>query len=251
MVESTCDDRSAAALALLATLAATGTVHAPLAVKPTAYGGIGVFAAAPIPAGATVLSLPSASMLVTGASQQAMLPLMLARERRNASSETMQRYVATLPSTCPDNLVGRPAADHALVSASLHGWKVDSLQREQRALRDDAAASDWGVEEEAWALCMKLSRAFASVAPTRAFTSAGGGPVMMPFVDLFDHSTEPSCNERGRWVDEAAGRWVAEVTALRELAAGDEVTFSYVEITVDLVSRRGGLVDGGHFSLNS
>ena len=208
-------ERAASSLALLRALEAAGATHAPIAIKPTAYGGLGVFADEAVAAGTVMVQLPSQLMLAPIIGRQAALPLALAHQVRNASSEVMAAYLATLPPTCPNNIVPRSAADQALVAASLHGWKVDLLKREMQVLRDTLPAADaeaWSEEEMEWAACMKLSRAFAGV---------GSGPVMMPFIDLINHENDaPSCVERGRWVDEAAGIWVAEIVAARDLASG-------------------------------
>lgn len=196
----------------------------PLDIKLTSYGGLGVYVGRDVSAGETIFALPSHSMLHVPKGAQAMLPLILARERRNASSELMRRYLATLPSECPDNLATRGEDDLALAAESLHGWKVDLLRRERQAMTMAGwpmGASSWSDEEIRWATCMKLSRAFAGV---------GSGPVMMPFVDLLNHDhTKGDCRERGRWVDEATGQWVAEVVAERDLPQGTEVVYPYSE----------------------
>ena len=135
----------------------------------------------------------------------------------------MRLYLETLPSTCPENLAVRGAADGELVAASLHAWKVDLLRREQQTLRraPSNGGAAWSDDEVRLASCLKTSRAFAGV---------GNGPVMMPFIDLMNHAhVHPSCTERGRWVNEAAGEWVAELVAQRDLAEGDELTYLYTE----------------------
>ena len=192
-----------------------------LAIRSMPYGGLGVIAAESIAVGSVIMQMPSSLMLGSGG-RPASLPLALLRERRNSSnSPWMSAYLASLPTECPDNLAtSRNAdADHALVAASLHAWKIDVLQRELAVL--DADDAGFRPDERLWATCMKLSRAFSGV---------GTGPVMIPFVDLLNHDAmQPTCNEKGRWHDEATGVWLAEVTAARDLAIGDELTFPYSE----------------------
>ena len=213
--------RLASALSLMKTLNEAGMMSMPLTVKATKYGGLGVFTKEAVSAGTTLIQLPNTLMLESGGSQ-ASLPLALAKQRRNATNAVMQAFIKSLPATCPDNLALAPPADHALVAASLHAWKVDLLAKERAVLLRHAFEPVWSEDELQWALCIKLSRAFAGV---------GSGPVMMPFIDMVNHAAAgpPTCSEGGRWVDEAAGKWVAEVTALRDLEAGEELTYTYSE----------------------
>lgn len=228
--------RTTASHSLLEALALAGASHVPLKVATTAYGGLGVFVTGHWPKGTVIMRLPS-SLMLTSKAGQASLPLALARQRRRATSDAMKHYVASLPDSCPNNLAIRANGDLELVESSLHAWKVALLRNELQALRDhppqplplpaheedeDARASSaWTAEEMQWATCMKLSRAFAGM---------GHGPVMMPFVDLCNHEARaPSCDERGVWVDEAAGTWEAQITALRDLHPGDEITYAYSE----------------------
>ena len=214
------DDRLTASTELLQALEDANVFTAKVAIGETAYGGIGVFAAEDIAAGSVIMRLPS-SLMVNSGGIPASLPLALLREQRNASSEIMRYYLDSLPADCPDNLAAslNVNADHALVSASLRAWKADLLERELQVLRDDDA--DWTDDELLWSTCMKLSRAFSGV---------GTGPVMIPFVDLLNHdAASPTCAEQGRWVDEASGEWAAEVTAYRDISAGEELTYPYSE----------------------
>jgi hypothetical protein len=212
--------RADVSLELLAALADAGASHVPLAIKPTSYGGLGVFTAAAVPKGAVVMAL-SSSLMLTSEGRPASLPLALAKERRNSSSAIMQLYLSSLPSTCPNNLALRGPADLALAAASLHGWKVDLLEDERRELlaHPPSRGAAWSAEDIEWATCMKMSRAFAG---------NGQGPVMMPFIDLINHEGDtPTCSEHGRLVNADTGEWVAEVRALRDLRQGEEVTYSY------------------------
>ena len=136
------DDRLTASTELLQSLEDANVFHAKVAIGETAYGGIGVFAAEDIAAGSVIMRLPS-SLMVNSGGIPASLPLALLREQRNASSEIMRYYLDSLPADCPDNLAAslNVNADHALVSASLHAWKADLLERELQVLRDDDA--DW------------------------------------------------------------------------------------------------------------
>ena len=209
--------RAADSLALLAVLVKHGATHVPLAVGPTAYGGLGIKVSAPVTKGAVIFSLPS-SLMVKG-SGQATLPLALARERLNPTSEHMAAYRRTLPAECPPCLAARSSADLALASSTLHKWKATLLDSELKALRD--SLPELSDADRRWATCMKMSRAFAGI---------GDGPVLMPFLDLLNHDGEtPSSVERGRWVDRDQGVWVGEVVAKRDLLPGDEVTYEYVE----------------------
>jgi hypothetical protein len=199
---------------------------------------MGVFVTEPVAAGTPVLRLPNSLMLTTGKNhmKQALLALTLARERRNASSAVMAAFVESLPIECPANLATRPQADLDLVEQTLHSWKVSTLKAQRQVFAENPplGGSDgegehgtptppapWTEEEVRWATCMSLSRAFAGVK---------SGPVMMPFVDLINHdSRSASCTEKGVWLHEEGGKWQAELVAARDLAAGDEVTFSYSE----------------------
>ena len=223
--DESCDAPTAARIdasnELLRMLAEDGIVHEyKLVVQRTPYGGLGIFAAENIASGSVIMQLPSSMMLGSGG-RPASLPLALLHEKRNSSSAWMRAYIASLPTECPDNLATsrNAAADLALVDASLHAWKTDVLQRELKVL--DADPAGFLADERLWATCMKLSRAFSGV---------GTGPVMIPFVDLLNHDAiHPTCTEKGRWKDEARGVWLAEVTAARDLAVGDELTYPYSE----------------------
>ena len=105
---STAESRRAAdALALLALLARHGATHLPLEVGPSVYGGLGVKVAAPVAAGATILTMPS-SITFKG-SGHATLPLAILRERLRPTSEWTKVWLRTLPAECasvPGGAVG-------------------------------------------------------------------------------------------------------------------------------------------------
>lgn len=219
------DLRVAAAHTLLRVLSASGMDHAGITVKRVPYGGLGVFVTEPVAAGATVVSLRSSWMLTVGSpsepAQAAALPLALARQRRNSTSEILAQYMATLPTECPANLAARGEADLALARLSLQAWKVDLIDREALVMLEASDDPPMSAEEIRWATCTKLSRAFPGV---------GYGPVMMPLIDLFNHAhgQHANCAERAGWVDEAQGVWAASLIAQRDLRAGEELTFEYV-----------------------
>lgn len=202
------DRRVKSAASLLAALETAGAVvSVPLEARAVAYGGHGIFTGAPVRAGARIMSLPKALWLT--APDEAGLPLALARERRSPSSPVFDHYLASLPTDCPANLATRPAADLALANASLHGWKVELMEREARQLASEIPLAT--AEEVRWLLCMKQSRAFGGDSE---------GPRMLPYFDLLNHNdADPTVRE----VTDAHG---SALVALRDLQAGEELAFS-------------------------
>ena len=218
---STAESRRAAdALALLALLARHGATHLPLDVGPSVYGGLGVKVAAPVAAGATILTMPS-SITFKG-SGHATLPLAILRERLKPTSEWTKVWLRTLPAECPPCLAARSAEDVALVNSTLHRKKATMLESELAVLRD--ALPELNDAEHRWATCMTMSRSFTGIDGNM------DGHMMMPFLDLLNGRwVEPTAAWFARWVDRARGEWVVEVVAKRDLQPGEEVTYEYVE----------------------
>ena len=95
----------------------------------------------------------------------------------------------------------------------MHAWKVHLLTAQEAAL--DAELPDATSEERKWAQCMMLSRALMHLRGVGETET-----VMMPFFDLLNHGYSA-------YHQSFPDRAVA--VAAKDMKAGDEITFPYVE----------------------
>lgn len=187
---------------------AGGEVHVGIRVAHTA-GGIGVVVIDPVAAHTPLFSLPTSTMLTGSGANGTGIPVTLIMERRSPSSNVAKKYIKTLQMDCPPNLAVANADDLKLAAQSLHSWKVQLLEAQRVAL--DAELPDATAEERRWGQCMMLSR---------ALMHQGKGTVMMPFFDLLNHGDSA-------YHQSFPNKAVA--VAARDLKAGEEITFPYVE----------------------
>lgn len=188
-------ERSAQARALLQALVEDGALlHTPVRLAEHATTGLGIYAAQKLVRGQPIFTLP-ARHLIRPVADGIGIAALLVQERRQASSKSMEMFIASLPRQCPTNIAARSrtASDRSLVALSLHGWKIELLRAELSfigsALASDGAAT---AAEAEWATCMLMSRAFGVDDDPQRNKAAGHGVVMVPFVDLLKCASGPS-----------------------------------------------------------
>ena len=236
--------RAAAAMELLAVLGQHGATHVPLQVRQVKYAPtLGIFTAAPVKKGDVLFTLPS-ELMIFGADSYQSVALSLARIAKSSSmlpaSDWARAYVAALPD-CPQLVRNGSAADSALIEAT-HGtaWARASADVERNVALLQRLMPENSEELIRWAICMVHTRADSE-------RRLSDGPMLMPFVDLVNHHGHASSIDRSVWGDAAGGeftsaagaaprpatgtarKWKMELVAVRDLKAGDEVTWSYLQ----------------------
>ena len=151
--------------------------------------------------------------------------------------EGLRGGAARLPAARPQ----RQRGDSALIEAT-HGtaWARASADVERNVALLQRLMPENSEELIRWAICMVHTRADSE-------RRLSDGPMLMPFVDLVNHAGHASSIDRSVWSDAAGGeftsaagaaprpatgtarKWKMELVAVRDLKAGDEVTWSYLQ----------------------